>query len=173
MIMMDHTNLQYWKSPWNLTWWMARWHLDLQEYNYEIMYIPGKENGPPDALSRPLGADQGKQDNQDMMVLPLEKFKINVTEDQAKGKIRVLPLEEVKQGILNLVHNHPTAEHLGCNETLQQVQERYYWPGMKEWITEYSKDVWYANKTKYLHIRRQRQYIGYPQRTTSTCSSGL
>jgi hypothetical protein len=49
-IMMDHTNLQYWKSPQNLTWCMGRWHLDLQEYDYEILYIPGKENGPPDAL---------------------------------------------------------------------------------------------------------------------------
>jgi uncharacterized protein with PIN domain len=50
-IMMDHANLQYWKSPQNLTQHTARWHLDLQEYNYKILYIPGKENGPPDALS--------------------------------------------------------------------------------------------------------------------------
>jgi hypothetical protein len=51
MIMMDHANLQYWKSPQNLTHRTAHWHLDLQEYDYEILYIPGKENGPPDMLS--------------------------------------------------------------------------------------------------------------------------
>jgi hypothetical protein len=37
-IMTDHANLQYWKSPQNLTWCTVRWHLDLQEYNYEILY---------------------------------------------------------------------------------------------------------------------------------------
>jgi hypothetical protein len=62
-IMTDHTNLQYWKSPQNLTRCTARWHLDLQEYDYEILYILGKENGPPDALSQPPGANQGKEDN--------------------------------------------------------------------------------------------------------------
>jgi hypothetical protein len=114
--MTDHANLQYWKSPQNLTRQTAQWHLDLQEYDYEILYIPGKENGPPDALSWLPRVDQGKEDNQGIMVLPLEKFKIQTM--TGTGKIQVLLLEEVKQGILNLVHNHPTAGHLGCNETL-------------------------------------------------------
>jgi hypothetical protein len=82
------------------------------------MYIPGKENRPPDALSQPPGADQGKDDNQDVTILPPEKFKINAMNHQAKGKIRVPPLEEVNQGILNLVHNHPTVGHLGWDKTL-------------------------------------------------------
>jgi hypothetical protein len=90
--------------------------LDLQEYNYEILYIPGKENGPPDALSRPPGTDQGKDDNQGIMVLPPEKFKVQTaTGDE---RIQVPPLEEVKRGILNLVHNHPTAGHPGCDEMI-------------------------------------------------------
>jgi hypothetical protein len=75
-IMMDHANLQYWKSPKNLTRRTVRWHLDLQEYDYDILYIPGKENGPPDALSRPPGADQGKDDNQNVTIIPPKKFKI-------------------------------------------------------------------------------------------------
>jgi hypothetical protein len=90
---------------------MAQWHLDLQEYDYEILYIPGKENGPPDMLSQPPGADQGKSDNQGITVLPPEKFKIQTI--AGEGKIRVPPLDKVKRGILNLVHNHPTAGHLG------------------------------------------------------------
>jgi hypothetical protein len=116
MIMMDHANLQYWKFPQNLTRWTAWWYLDLQEYDYEILYIPGKENGPPDALSRPPGVNQGKEDNQGIMVLPPEKFKIQTM--AGVGKIQVPPLEEVKQGILNLVHNHLIAGHPGCDETL-------------------------------------------------------
>ena len=49
-IMTDHMNLQYWKSPKNLNRRMARWHADLQEYDYEILYIPAKTNTPPDVL---------------------------------------------------------------------------------------------------------------------------
>ena len=73
-IMTDHANLQYWKSPKNLNQRTARWHADLQEYDFDILYIPGKTNTPPDALSRPPGADQGKEDNQNITMLPQEKF---------------------------------------------------------------------------------------------------
>ena len=71
-IMTDHANLQYWKSPKNLNRRTARWHADLQEYDYEILYMPGKTNTPPDALSRPPGADKGEADNKDIVVLPEE-----------------------------------------------------------------------------------------------------
>ena len=68
-IMTDHANLQYWKSPRNLNRRTARWHADLQEYDYEILYIPGKTNIPPDALSRLPGADKGETDNQGIELL--------------------------------------------------------------------------------------------------------
>ena len=67
--MTDHANLQYWKSPRNLNRRTARWHADLQEYDYEILYIPGKTNIPPDALSRLSSADKGETDNQGIEVL--------------------------------------------------------------------------------------------------------
>ena len=51
VIRTDHTNLQYWKSPRNLNQWTARWHADLQEYDFQLEYIPGKTNTVADALS--------------------------------------------------------------------------------------------------------------------------
>jgi hypothetical protein len=54
-ILTNHANLQYWKAPKNLNRRTARWHADLQEYNYEIKHIPGSTNIPADALSRPPG----------------------------------------------------------------------------------------------------------------------
>ena len=50
IILSDHDNLRYWKSPRNLNRRTARWHADLQEYDYLIQHIPGKENIPADAL---------------------------------------------------------------------------------------------------------------------------
>ena len=73
-IMTDHANLQYWKSPKNLNRRTARWHADLQEYDYEIQHVPGKANVSPDALSRLPGIDQGKDDNHGVTVLSPEKF---------------------------------------------------------------------------------------------------
>jgi hypothetical protein len=48
----DHKNLTYWKEPKKLTGRTARWHEKLQDYNFKIVHIAGKSNGPADALSR-------------------------------------------------------------------------------------------------------------------------
>jgi len=48
----DHKNLIYWKEPKKLTGRTARWHEKLQDYNFKIVHIAGKTNGPADALSR-------------------------------------------------------------------------------------------------------------------------
>jgi hypothetical protein len=74
VIITDHANLQYWKSPQNLNRRTARWHADLQEYDYQIQYIPGNTNIPADTLSRPSNADQGKDDNKDVALIPPERF---------------------------------------------------------------------------------------------------
>jgi hypothetical protein len=49
IIKTDHKNLTYWKEPRKLTGRMARWHEKLQDYNFKIVHIPGKNNGPVDA----------------------------------------------------------------------------------------------------------------------------
>ncbi len=49
----DHKNLTYWKSPRKLTGRTVRWHEKLQDYNFKILHVAGKNNTPADALSRP------------------------------------------------------------------------------------------------------------------------
>jgi hypothetical protein len=110
-ILTDHTNLQYWKSPRNLNQRTARWHADLQEYDYEIQHIPGKANVPADFLSHPPNADQGKDDNQGITMLPGEKF-INTM------KIGISPSAEERQTLMTWAHDHPTAGHPGRDKTI-------------------------------------------------------
>jgi hypothetical protein len=96
-IMTNHVNLQHWKSPQNLVQHVARWHMDLQEYDYKIQYIPGKENTLLDALSQQPGADKGQEDNQGVVVIPVEKFKIlAVKHIMPEGKVHIPPLNKVK-----------------------------------------------------------------------------
>ena len=147
IIQTDHANLQYWKSPQNLNRRTARWHADLQEYDFQLEYIPGKTNIPSDFLSRPPLADQGKTDNHSVIVIPPEKCRTNILKD---NKIQVPPILEVKRGIMNLYHDHPLAGHPGCDETIRKVQERYSWPHMTQWITEYVKGCAICQQNKIL-----------------------
>ncbi|KAF8695821.1 hypothetical protein RHS03_07886, partial [Rhizoctonia solani] len=48
----DHRNLEYWKESRTFNCCHAQWHLLLAEYNFQIIYCPGKQSGKPDALSR-------------------------------------------------------------------------------------------------------------------------
>jgi hypothetical protein len=69
----------------------------LQEYNYEIQYVPGKDNALPNTLSRQPGVDKGQEDNQGVVVLPLEKFKMaTIGHITPEGKVHVPPLNVVK-----------------------------------------------------------------------------
>jgi hypothetical protein len=105
-ILTNHANLQYWKAPRNLNQRMARWHADLQEYDYEIQHVPGKANIPADVLSRPPGVDQGEKDNQQITILPLYHF-VNMIRMEEE------PSTDQKKALMLLTHDHPTTGHPG------------------------------------------------------------
>jgi hypothetical protein len=73
-ILTDHVNLLHRKSPRKLNHRMACWHGELQDYNFKLQHIPGKLHTMVDALSRPTGADEGKDDNQQMTMIPEVAF---------------------------------------------------------------------------------------------------
>ena len=73
-IVTDHANLLYWKSPRKLNQRTARWHEELQDYYFELQHTPGQLHTAADALSRPFGSDEGKDDNQEITMIPQEAF---------------------------------------------------------------------------------------------------
>ena len=70
----DHNNLWYWRDPQKISWQITREVLELADYDIEIHHIQGKENGRADALSRREDHDTGKQDNENVVVLPDHLF---------------------------------------------------------------------------------------------------
>ena len=72
---------------------------------------------PPDALSHLPEADRGETNNKDIIVLLEDKFITASIITTPEGKIIVPPILEVKQGITTLMHDHPTAGHLGRDKT--------------------------------------------------------
>ena len=121
IICMDHANLQYWKSPRNLNWWTARWHADLQEYDFELEY------------------------NKDIVVLP---HWICTTCITAAGQTIIPNIKELKRAIVSKAHDAPTAGHPGQDEMPCRVQEHYWWLGMKKWIKDYVKGCAICQQTK-------------------------
>ena len=144
VIWTNHANLQYWKSPRNLNWQTAWWHTDLQEYDYQLEYIPGKTNTVANMLSWPADTDQGQQDNKDITVLAQQICVLHTP----KGQVIIPNVKEVKRAIISKAHNTPMAGHPGRDETLQRVQQNYWWIGMKKWIDNYVKGCAICQQTK-------------------------
>ena len=151
LIQTDHANLQYWKSPRNLNRRTARWHADLQDYDFVLQHIPGKTNTLPDLLSRLPTDDDGKGDNKDVVMLPPERLMTAATCPPGKTLVPALP--EVRRGILQIYHDHPSSGHPGRDETIRKIQERFWWPRMKEWIAEYIQGCSVCQQSKILTHR--------------------
>ena len=94
---MDHKNLTYWKSLQKLTRQMARWHKKLQDYNFCIVHIPGKNNTPADALSQP-NEDNCQQEERQVTLLPPETF-LNLANTDNEDSIEYLLVQEQQKHV--------------------------------------------------------------------------
>lgn len=70
----DHQNLQYFKSPQKVNRRQARWIVELSEYDFTLFHRPGALNKKADLLSRRADHDQGKNDNENIVLLKPEYF---------------------------------------------------------------------------------------------------
>ena len=50
----------------------------------------------------------------------------------------ILP-QELVPTVLDALHNHPTAGHLGVTKTLQKVRSRFYWPGQRRDVEDWCR----------------------------------
>jgi hypothetical protein len=91
----DHKNLTYWKSPRKLTRRTVRWHEKLQDYNFRIVHVQGKNNTPADALSRP-NKDDHQQEERKITLLPSETF-LNLADIGNEDSLEYLLVEEQKR----------------------------------------------------------------------------
>ena len=123
----DHNNLTYFKVARKLNQKQARWMQELAEFDFKLRHIPGKRHIPTDFLSRPFGVNQGKGDNEDMVLLPAACF----AQIQFPNKL------EQRREILRLYHDHPLAGHPGISNTTHLLSQTYEGTGMKEFAEDY------------------------------------
>jgi hypothetical protein len=166
IIYSDHQNLLYWKEPHKISRRVAREVLMLSEYNFEIRHIKGTANGRADALLRRPDYDQGHEDNRNVTVLPEQVFvqameilpdttsqeesvlKPWIDPHQLKqhnriwyknGRQVVTGNTEAKHFIIKSHHDSPVHGHPGISKTIQLTERLYWWPRMRNDITDYVK----------------------------------
>jgi hypothetical protein len=93
---------------------LLRWRIQLEEYEYEIVYKPGVQNSNADALSRinALAGDDSESSGID---------------------------QEMKIKILQENHDSVLGGHKGMNKTYEAIKLHYQWPNMRKEIEDYVK----------------------------------
>jgi hypothetical protein len=72
-VITDHLNLKYYCEARKINWHMARYIPHMEDYNLQLVHKPGVTN-KADLLSRCSDFDQGKGDNEEVLVLPPHLF---------------------------------------------------------------------------------------------------
>ena len=99
-IFTNHLNLKYFMTTKELTRRQARWAEKLSEYNFKIIYQPGKQNLKADALTRmpnakPVEATDDRKLYQNQVLLPESKFDLQPIEVDAEPEADEDLAEEV------------------------------------------------------------------------------
>ncbi|GFW17406.1 integrase catalytic domain-containing protein [Trichonephila clavipes] len=65
-------------------------------------------------------------------------FRYSSTSESEEAQL-VVPIHE-RQDILKIQHDAPNAGHYGADGTFERNSKRYYWTGMRSYITDYVKN---------------------------------
>ena len=149
----------------------------MAKYNLVLRHKPGTSNRV-DYLSRPLGVDHLVKNNENVTVLPdrlfaralnLEDLDQEVQQSQGKlstewkeqyglinseegwtrqGQLAVGNTPELHRRLVATHHDHATAGHPGIQCMISLVSQRYWWPGIREFIKNYVKGCATCQATK-------------------------
>ncbi len=92
----DHQNLQYFRKPQKLNRRQAQWVMELAKYHFVLRHKPGMLNKKADLLSHHNDHNQGKEDNDNVIVLQPVHFRalIMPTTSEVHGKIEDATCQE-------------------------------------------------------------------------------
>ena len=120
---------------------------ELAKFDFELRHVPGKKHVPVDFLSQPFGENQGKEDNEDLMLLPPAHFA------QAEFPTKL----KDRRNILQLYHDHPLAGHPGIANTIHLLSQAYQGKEMKDFAKEYIQGCTTCQQNK-PHITHQKPH---------------
>lgn len=103
---------------------LLRWALSIQEFDFEVVYRKGKENGNADGLSR-------------LVVNTIEGPSYHFSKRRLYYGKRIVPQAEDRIKLIKEYH-HATA-HSGAEALQNMLAQTYYWTTMEEDINQFKK----------------------------------
>ena len=178
----DHKSLKYIMTQKFLNARQRRWIEFLQEYDFEIAYIPGKDNVVADALSRRefvdaitvvhshladkvrealrrdkyFGSIIEELSNEHVDSNPklhLEKYRLHDGLLYYSRRLCIPDNSDIKNTILKDMHDIPIAGHPGFIKTYHKVRKSFFWPGLKVMVRDYILKCVPCQRTKAERIR--------------------
>ena len=163
IVVTDHNSLKYLHTQPNLSRRQARWAEFLAEFDFEIVYRPGKSNVVADALSRLNVAECGTSSrvyHREDLLRGLEQAYKNEKDtkrileglDDQKdfqvvqnkiyytrnGRMQLyLPAGKYRDLILQECHDTRYAGHLGVRKTVDLILRDFYWPTVQADVATY------------------------------------
>ncbi|KAI3827735.1 hypothetical protein L1987_01818 [Smallanthus sonchifolius] len=135
----DHKSLKYFFEQKKLNMRQRRWLELLKDYDYEILYHPGKANVVADGLSRKEQSDPIRIKACQLILMPHLMSEISKAQDEALLERNIKRERMVGQPakIIDEAHKSRYSIHPGTNKMYQDLKKEYWWPGMKNDVTEY------------------------------------
>jgi hypothetical protein len=166
VLMTDHCGLRYLFDQPKLNARQARWMALLNEFDFEIKHIKGKENRVADALSRSMKTiylavvstceidvknrvrnSQEKDPFVQTVTLYLQQEPTGVKYEgyqMTKGglltyrdRMYIPNCDDLKRFIMDELHKRPYTSHPGYQKMIIATRKQFYWPGLKKDITKY------------------------------------
>ncbi len=130
IILTDHKNLQYYRNPQRINRRVARYLLP------QTLFIDATTASTLDDRVR---AHQLKRPE----LLATWALTHNLTKNNnlywRGNQLVVVEDNNLRRGVISLYHDSITAGHPGISKTLWSISQDYWWPGMKNTITNYVK----------------------------------
>lgn len=120
---------------------LVRWKIKLAEYNFNVVFKPGKYNSNADALSRIQDFECAVITRAQTQILLKnnENDKYKYTSANEQNIITLTEDKEIKR-VLNEFHNTPLGGHQGFIRTYNRIKSHYVWQNMKTDIAEMVKN---------------------------------
>jgi len=129
----DHKNLRNFATTKQLNWQQVRWAEQLTDYEFQIHYKKGNENGEADTLSKQPDHEGVKKIH--TKILSEDNEEILTKGLAATYKVKQTPLTD--EEMIQVCHNSKASEHLGIKRIKDLIQRRHNISDLRNRITEY------------------------------------
>lgn len=162
-VITDHSALLWLLNQKEVKGRLARWIMRIQQYDFVVKHVKGKNNIVPDAISR--------FPTENLALIDISTTPIDPTYEKLKSKIQKSPQkfsnykiiddkifiklkknpkctefeyklfvpETMRTKVIQECHDDKLASHFGAFKTTRRILQRYYWPGIVNDVKSYVK----------------------------------